>query len=315
MSATKKQNKRISKVSFFLPKDRTTLTYEVVRILISLFFGVLGYLSAHILLFTSNPLLGVTYVGEIVVAVACFATVYYLIPFVIRAVNDALKMLVKQSLYDNMSLITSSRKKRTPKITKQYDKPILLDTSAIIDGRFCSVLENGFITSQILVPQFVLDELQTLSDSKTKITRDKGRRGLQILEKIKTIHKSGFQIYPTKKSKSVDKALVLLAKKVKGRVATVDYNLNKVAKVSGVKVLNVNALANSIKISVIPGDTITLEVRKQGSNKDQGVGYLEDGTMVVVNGAGKYLNKYINVQIDKILQKESGQMVFAKRIT
>ena len=315
---TKNLTSKNHKLKITTPESRSELIYEIVRILLGLVFGIFAFTVSHFLIFLNRPLLGVTYVGDIVVGSLAFAVVYYLTPLVLKAVGEAIQNIVSKQLYDSVSYLTTKasvkRKNKKPKIKKLDLPPFVLDTSAIIDGRVVVLISEQFVVNQIVIPQFVLDELQTLSDSKTKKTRDTGRRGLSKLEEIKKVCSGNFVVYPTDESKDVDKDIILLTKKLKGRLVTTDYNLGKVAQVKGVSVFNINTLANSLKISVVPGDLITLEIQKKGSNRKQGVGYLKDGTMVVVTNADKHVNKFVNVEVTKILQKPTGGMVFGELV-
>ncbi len=297
-----------------IPKTRNQIIYEVFKILISVLISLGSASFSNYLYFQYNPLLGVPLVGEVIVACIFFALVYFVTPFLSKAIIDDLQKIVRELIMENISQFSekqSSKKVKIPKIIENRSHPVLLDTSTIIDGRFRSLIELNFVQAQVIVPQFVIQELHSLSDSKTKLKRDKGRRGLQILEDIKQLCGKNFQIYPSNIQGNVDIELIKLARKIKAYIATVDFNLAKVAALKNVKVLNINKLALSLKIILIPGDTLTLQITKIGSNKDQGVGYLEDGTMIVVKDGSIYLNKYINVTVSKVIQKESGKIIFA----
>jgi uncharacterized protein YacL len=312
---SKKANNRFQ-FKIEAPETPTQYVYEIGRILIAFIFGILGFTLSHFLLFLEIPLMGINYMGEVVIGVVFFALVYYFIPFVLKAVGDAVKTIVTQQLYENINLFYAgnNRSGKKQKVEKFSVSPLVVDTSVVIDGRLCAMVAHGFVSSQLVIPQFVLYELQDLADSKSKKTRDKGRRGLQLLEDLKKSAKRSLIIYNTKKSKDVDKSLIRLTKKLKGRLATVDFNLDKVARVAGLKVYNINALADIVKVNVIPGDILTLEVKKKGVNKKQGVAYLQDGTMVVIKNGDMDINKFINVEVTKVLQKPSGVMVFATKV-
>jgi len=190
---------------------------------------------------------------------------------------------------------------------------IVLDTSVAIDGRIEDVLKTGFIQEKILVPRYVIEELHKLSDSADDLKRERGRRGLDILERIQKERKKGIEIIDDnfEDIKEVDKKLVRTAKKRSANLMTVDYNLNKVAKIEGVTVLNINELANSLRMAVVPGEELEIKIVAAGKSKNQGVGYLPDGTMIVVMDGDKYMNRKLNVIVTKSFQTEAGRMIFA----
>ncbi|RME65595.1 MAG: PIN domain-containing protein, partial [Nitrospirae bacterium] len=190
----------------------------------------------------------------------------------------------------------------------------ILDTSVIIDGRIADVCETGFIEGTLIVPQFILRELQHVADSADPLKRARGRRGLDILHKMQKMSSIQVRIveedFP--KIKEVDSKLLALAKLLNAKVITNDYNLNKLAQVQGVQVLNINELANALRPVVLPGEVMTLQVIKEGKERDQGVGYMEDGTMVVVENGRKYIGQSIEVVVTSVLQTTAGRMIFTK---
>jgi uncharacterized protein YacL len=192
--------------------------------------------------------------------------------------------------------------------------PKLVDTSAIIDGRIIDIAGAGFIEGTLIVPRFVLDELQLISDSTDSLRRQRGRRGLDILGNLKKEGDGKVDILEKdyKDITGVDSKLVQLAKDLNGTVITVDFNLNKVARLQGVKVLNVNELANALKAIVLPGEVIPVRVVKEGKEANQGIAYLDDGTMVVVEDGKKLIGKDINGQVTSVLQTPAGRMVFVR---
>ncbi|HIW13316.1 MAG TPA: TRAM domain-containing protein [Candidatus Salinicoccus stercoripullorum] len=190
-----------------------------------------------------------------------------------------------------------------------------LDTSAIIDGRIVDVLKTGFVEGELIIPQFVLDELQLIADATDPIKRDKGKRGLDMLNALQELSKS-VNIMPVAYEKlDVDHQLIELAKEEDGAVVTTDYNLNKICQLHQIKVLNVNELSDAIKMVVIQGDTLDLLVSKAGKEENQGVGYLEDGTMVVVENGRKLINQTIKVEVTSVLQTNSGRIIFSKKVS
>ncbi|HEY6338803.1 MAG TPA: PIN domain-containing protein [Candidatus Sulfotelmatobacter sp.] len=190
----------------------------------------------------------------------------------------------------------------------------ILDTSVIIDGRIADIAETGFLDGIIVTPQFVLRELQLVADSADSLKRNRGRRGLDILQRLQKIATLQIQIvendFPA--VREVDLKLIELAKVYEGKIITNDFNLNKVAQLQGVEVLNINELANSLKPIVLPGETMRVFILKEGKEYNQGVAYLDDGTMVVVDNARKMIGKTIDVSVTSVLQTTAGKMIFGK---
>lgn len=213
----------------------------------------------------------------------------------------------------------ASLKKTSGSIKEKKSKvkgiPKILDTSVIIDGRILDICQTGFIEGVLVIPQFVLEELRHIADSSDDLKRIRGRRGLDILNKIQNELKIAVEISETdfKDIKEVDSKLLKLAQTIKGKVITNDYNLNKVAQFQGVEVLNINELANSIKPIVLPGEEMTIQVVKDGKESGQGIAYLDDGTMIVVEGAKRHIGEVMDVQVTSVLQTAAGRMIFAKR--
>ena len=190
----------------------------------------------------------------------------------------------------------------------------ILDTSVIIDGRIADICKTGFIEGTIVIPEFVLEELQHIADSSDLLKRNRGRRGLDILNKIQKELEVKVLIYEGDfdEISEVDSKLVKLAKLLKGKVVTNDFNLNKVCELQGVSVLNINDLANAVKPVVLPGEEIVVQVIKDGKEHGQGVAYLDDGTMIVVEGGRDYIGMTMEVLVTSVLQTSAGRMIFAK---
>lgn len=195
-------------------------------------------------------------------------------------------------------------------------KPLILDTSSIIDGRLAELAETGILDSQLVMPRFVLLELQSIADSSDKLRRVRGRRGLDILNRLRTNDKLDFMMYDRELSEfagqPVDMKLVLLAKHLDGKLVTGDFNLNKVAKLHNVEVIDLNQIASALKPQFLPGEGFQVRVVKPGEGHDQGIGYLDDGTMVVVEGGRERLNQTIGVVVTSTLQTQAGRMIFTK---
>jgi uncharacterized protein YacL len=190
----------------------------------------------------------------------------------------------------------------------------ILDTSVIIDGRIADIAETGFLDGVIVIPQFVLRELQLVADSADSMKRNRGRRGLDILQRIQKMATLHIQIveddFPA--VREVDLKLIELAKVYEGKIVTNDFNLNKVAQLQGVEVLNINELANSLKPIVLPGEIMKVFVLKEGKEYNQGVAYLDDGTMVVVDNARKMIGKNVEISVTSVLQTTAGKMIFGR---
>ncbi|MFC0560691.1 PIN/TRAM domain-containing protein [Halalkalibacter alkalisediminis] len=190
----------------------------------------------------------------------------------------------------------------------------ILDTSVIIDGRIADICKTGFLEGTLVIPEFVLEELQHIADSSDVLKRNRGRRGLDILNKIQKELPTNVEIYEGdfEDISEVDSKLVKLAKISHGMVVTNDFNLNKVCELQGVSVLNINDLANAVKPVVLPGEELKVQVIKDGKEQHQGVAYLDDGTMIVVEGGRDFIGKHIDVVVTSVLQTSAGRMIFAK---
>lgn len=191
--------------------------------------------------------------------------------------------------------------------------PKILDTSAIIDGRIADIFRTGFIEGTVIVPAFVLDELRHIADSGDTLKRARGRRGLDILNRLREEAEVPVRVYERDPGgDEVDVKLTKLAKKLNGKVVTNDFNLSKVATLQGIAVLNVNDLANAVKPQVLPGEIMEVQVIKDGKESGQGVGYLEDGTMIVIDGGRRHIGETIHVEVTSVIQTSAGRMIFAR---
>ncbi|NPA15415.1 MAG: PIN domain nuclease [Deferribacteres bacterium] len=200
------------------------------------------------------------------------------------------------------------------KVISRGSSPKILDTSAIIDGRIADVCDTGFFEYTLIVPNFVLKELQHIADSTDPIVRNKGRRGFEILQRLKENPYIKVKLVNTDfpEIKEVDEKLIALAKKMKTKIITTDYNLNQLAKLQGIEVLNINDLAKALRPVVLPGEELEIFIIKQGKDPRQGVGYLEDGTMVVVEEGKNYIGKKIKIVVTSLLQTSTGRIIFGK---
>ena len=217
---------------------------------------------------------------------------------------------------DFVSTFSNLRKNIGKEKTKTTSKSCakILDTSVIIDGRIADLCKTGFIEGPLIIPDFVLEELQHIADSSDGLKRNRGRRGLDILNRIQKELDMEVIIYDKKvdNAQEVDAKLLKLAQHLKGKVITNDYNLNKVAEVQGIEVLNITELANAIKPVVLPGEEMIVQVIRDGKESGQGLAYLDDGTMIVVEGGKKHIGETVGVLVTSVLQTSAGRMIFAK---
>lgn len=193
-------------------------------------------------------------------------------------------------------------------------RPLVLDSSALIDGRIADVVDTNMLDGQILVPQFILHEVQDIADSHDKVRRSRGRRGLDVLRKLQQDPKIDVKVHETEtiKGKSVDQRLIEITREFNGRLVTNDLNLNKLAGVQGVSVVNLNDVANALKPRFLPGEQVRIRVVKEGEGAGQGVGYLDDGTMVVVEQGNRQIGNEIDTVVTSVLQNSAGRMLFCK---
>lgn len=239
-----------------------------------------------------------------------------ILPFIVAALFGYMGIMITTMRADLVQIV---RERFFPKEEKKEQKhiqgrSILLDTSVIIDGRISDICHTGFLQGELVVPLFVLNELQHIADSSDTLRRNRGRRGLEILRQLQDESLIPVRITdePVEGVKEVDDKLIALARQLEGSILTNDYNLNRVADLQGVTVLNVNELANAVKTVLLPGETFTIHVLQEGKESDQGVGYLDDGTMVVVEGGRNYIGRTTAVRVSKVLQTAAGRMIFAR---
>ncbi|SHF09227.1 Uncharacterized conserved protein YacL, contains PIN and TRAM domains [Seinonella peptonophila] len=240
------------------------------------------------------------------------------LPFVVSGLLGYLGFRVGYKKRDELiSIFTLGRQGKESKQKKEeVERPEhkILDTSVIIDGRIADICQTGFLEGTLVIPSFVLEELQHIADSSDVLKRNRGRRGLDILNKIQKELQVRVLIYEGdfEEVSEVDSKLVKLAKVLSGKVVTNDFNLNKVCELQGVDVLNINDLANAVKPVVLPGEEINVQVIKDGKEHGQGVAYLDDGTMIVIEGGREFIGDRIDVLVTSVLQTSAGRMIFAK---
>lgn len=238
-----------------------------------------------------------------------------LLPLILSGVFALLGIAVMLTREQDVShyLTGQNRWARTTLAPSSYSK-VLMDTSAIIDGRIADIIEAGFVNGTMVIPRFVLDELRHVADSSDSLRRNRGRRGLEVLSKLRKEATVPIQVLDVDSSNGmeVDAHLVKLAKSMGAAIITTDFNLNRVAGIQGVKVLNVNDLANAIKPVALPGEDIKVRVIQEGTEAGQGVGFLDNGAMVVVEGGRKFLNTKLDVSVTRVHQTTSGFLIFAQ---
>jgi uncharacterized protein YacL len=231
--------------------------------------------------------------------------------FILSAVLGYSGLLIGLGRGKNMTISAIMRLFKGQEIEEDVK---ILDTSVIIDGRIADVIEIGFVEGTFIIPQFILQELQYIADSPDPIRRTKGRRGLDIIHRIQKLANIEVRIVEQdfSKIKEVDAKLIALARLLSAKVITNDFNLSKVAQLQGVSVMNINELANILKPVVLPGESLNLFIAKEGKEHNQGVAYLDDGTMVVVENARKLIGKNVDLTVTSVLQTTAGRMIFAR---
>jgi uncharacterized protein YacL len=236
-----------------------------------------------------------------------------LAPFVVSAILGALGVAAMINREEEFAGFLSRYLPLAGKRTGRVPHQIVLDTSAVIDGRMADIVQTGFIMATLVIPRFVLDELRYIADSPDSLRRNRGRRGLDILGRLQKEAPVPIQVSDTdfEDARDVDSKLIRLAKSMGCPLMTNDFNLNRVAELEGVQVLNVNHLANAVKAVVLPGEEMEVRIIQEGKESGQGVGFLDDGTMVVVEGGRRYLNEQLEVIVTRVLQTVAGRMIFA----
>lgn len=286
-----------------------------LRPALTIVFGFIGAIIARS--GTPPQIFAITGDYFLIIAFITFALLGFILPDILELAGKAgIAALARQIA--NYLPSPSAPRLNVPRIpfrkrNKQYANPLIIDTSALIDGRLADIVKTGFISGTFLIIPSVIGELHELADSANENKRARGRRGLDCLSSIQKEKKVKVAVLNSQpKDKEVDDKLVKLAKQVRGKLVTVDYNLNKVARIKNVWTLNVNELANAVKTAVLPDEQLLVHITTVGKGKDQGVGYLEDGTMVVVEGGAGLKGKKVNVSVHRVLQTAAGKMIFAR---
>lgn len=235
--------------------------------------------------------------------------------FVSSLAEEVARTLAKMPRFKRSKNKKSNSRKKIPGLTEE--NPIFLDTSAIIDGRVFDVANLGLFTGTFVILESILLELKHIADSKDLVKRVRGRKGLDFLEKLKKGRKNKVVVLPDSENfgnREVDEKLINTSKNYKGRIITCDYNLEKKAAISGVLAININTLANYLKITAVPGEALHIGILHKGKEVTQGVGYLDDGTMIVVENASEDLGSTIDVVVSRVIQTTAGRILFAKKI-
>ncbi|HEY4694646.1 MAG TPA: TRAM domain-containing protein [Candidatus Nanoarchaeia archaeon] len=291
---------------------------SLVRLIIGVAFGLFGYFAVGQLV--SLPNNSIETLVSIVAGLSLGLAGVYFLPVVTEWLSSLTRTISRRVADEVISqlhlprLPVGQRGDKSQGASEKWVNPILMDTSSLIDGRIADIIESGFVFGTVVVPDFILLELQHIADSADSLKRGRGRRGLDVLEFIRKGGQVRTVVYETGQTslKNIDERLLRLGKNLKAKILTNDFNLNKVATVSGVKILNVNALANAMKTTLLPGEELEVKVIQEGKEKSQGVGYLPDGTMIVVENGAAFIGKKIKSKVSRVIQTVAGRMIFVQ---
>lgn len=303
------------------PKTSRRGIKVVFKAAFAVIFFIIGFNFSNGVFFQEYPVLGIPYLAEVFISIASAIFGYFVFPDLLFSLRHWIEYLITKTVKDVIYDFWEQQSKRIEenRIEKQkllvaqqkkdFESGILVDTSVLIDGRILPIVKSGFLDNPLVVPRDVIVELQQVADSKDKIKRQRGRNGLDILSSLKKATKV-FITEINGREKQVDTKLVEFAKQHKLNLLTLDFNLIKVAKISSVKVLNINVLAESLKTVLLPGEDITIQILQKGKEKKQGIGYLPDGTMVVVEDCVDKVGTEVTAKVSKIIQSKAGKMFF-----
>lgn len=295
----------------------------VLRLVLALSFATIAVIFSELIppLPGTNPFVARVFVtllaaslGFVVfpdIASRITTTTFFILNFIIsRLTSEFMSQFLRLSRQPHSPYISAS-----PTVGGvSLQRPLILDTSAIIDGRILDIAKVGFVNGLVLIPNFILLELQQVSDSRDNLKRARGRRGFEVISELKKTTGLKVEVWDKDTAgKAVDEKLLKLAKSLNGKVVTTDFNLNNLAAAHGVNVLNVNDLSNALKTKALPGEKLETKIVHIGKDQKQGVGYLEDGTMIVVEDGADLLGKTIDVEVSRLLQGSAGRMIFAKK--
>lgn len=283
-------------VDVLLPKKR-------IEVVSAIYFGLLvGALLSYLFVLALTPVMQTWEYREVVVLLTTLAFPYLTISLLLQTKDDFRFVI---------PYVEFSRELKG-------GRPLVIDSSSLIDGRIADVVDTKILDAPMVVPQFVLHEIQEIADSSDKSRRTRGRRGLEVLAKLQNSPNAEIRMHETDSDEfrgmTVDHRLVALAKKLGGRVVTNDFNLNKVASVQGIEAINLNDVANALKPRYLPGERLRIKVLKEGESQGQGVGYLDDGTMVVCEQSSHLIGKEIDLIVTSVLQSSAGRMIFGRQV-
>ena len=299
------------------------------RIAFCVLFFILGFNLSISAFFSTLPLIGYHTIVAVLISSATGVFGFFVFPWILAKIKYWIESLITQTVHSIVSnfwelqsrRIQEARREKhkrkadeeSQKLKKELENAIVLDTSVLVDGRIIDLVKTGFFDSHLVVPQYVIHELQTIADSKDTIKRQRGRRGLDVIRDLKRYSKV---LMPEVKSKDkeVDTLLVTFCKENKLKLMTLDFNLNKVASVSGVRALNLNDLINALKTVLLPGEVFKIKIMQAGKEKEQGIGYLPDGTMVVVERAKDKVGEEVDTKVTKTIQSSAGRIIFCDLI-
>jgi uncharacterized protein YacL len=294
----------------FLPEQ---LPHLSIRVFLGLSLALLIFNVSYFAYFDENRLFGVPFLGELLLSLSAAAIGFHTIPITFIKLKYWFQQTVSSTLKDAAGEFILAQKPGRV-ISRGFDSAFVLDTSVLIDGRILNIVKSGFIYEKLIILDSVINELHLLADSENKLKRERARRGLDIINSLKKVIEVSIE-KGIDNSKGVDNDLVLFCKNKGFRLVTMDYNLNKVAKAKGIPVLNINALNNALKAYLIPGDVIEVEVIKQGEQANQGLAYLEDGTLIIIEKGFENIGEKISVKIKKNLQTSAGTLYFARKVS
>ena len=283
-------------VDILLPRKR-------IEVISSVYFGLLvGVLLSYLLIQALSPVIEGSPHRNAVVMLTALILPYFCISLLLQTKDDFRFVIPYVEFVREL----------------KGGRPLVIDSSALIDGRISDMAETNILDTQLVVPQFVLQEVQDIADSRDKNRRSRGRRGLDMLSKLQNNPKMDVRMHEARKSDykglPVDQCLVALAKQLSGRIMTNDFNLNKVAAVQGIDVVNLNDIANALKPRYVPGERLHIKILKEGESQGQGVGYLDDGTMVVCEQTSHLVGNDIDVIVTSVLQSSAGRMMFGRQV-
>lgn len=301
----------------------------VWRIVFCILFFILGFNFSLSAFFSQLPWFGYHTIIEVLISSVAGLFGYFIFPILLIKTRQWVENLITDVVRNIVSAFWEQQSKRIQEarrvkqkskaeeeernLRKELENAVVIDTSVLIDGRITDLLKTGFFDRTLVIPQEVINELHIVSDSKDTIKRQRGRRGLDVVKEVKKYSKVLFPQIKSKE-KEVDKQLVIFAKEHKLKLMTLDFNLNKVASVSGIKVLNINDLINALKSIFLPGEVVRIKIIQEGKEKNQGVGYLDDGTMVVVEEAKSRVGEEIDAKVVKTIQSSAGRIIFCESV-